>query len=60
MPDKVCLPILIKRGLLIILMASLISILFNFINPSGITLINNYSLIKIDQQKVKVPVFLSR
>ena len=60
MPDKVWLPTMIKRGLLIILMASFISILFNFINPSGITLINNYSLIKIDQQKVKVPVFLSR
>ena len=49
---------LVKRVLSIILLAGIIGLLYNFINPTGIPLINRFSVIKVNQEKIKIPIFL--
>ncbi|MCF7886260.1 MAG: rhodanese-like domain-containing protein [Candidatus Marinimicrobia bacterium] len=51
---------MIVRSLIIILSATIVGIIYNFITPAGIPLINNYSLVEINKEIVKIPLFLPR
>ncbi|HMA61663.1 MAG TPA: rhodanese-like domain-containing protein [bacterium] len=59
MPDNFDYRKILLRIISITGIAIATGILFNQISPFGIPFVNDYSVIKIDKEKVKVPVFLS-